>query len=858
LTREQSKPVKNPDANAVNDNTCSMDGPRRRKGPDRRKFDDPHYRGVERRSFGSRRLSDEIEILFIGLGRFLCRHSLAAIMVVLLVVVALTAMIPGITVDTSSEALLHDDDPILLEYNQFRDRFGRSEMIIVAVEPKDVFSREFVTWLEALHIALAEAVPHIMDVTSLVNVRNTYGEADVLMVEDLLKDWKEKRVDWADLRQRVLGNPFYVNNIISADGKLAAVVMETVAAVAEPQSEEDILNSFEETPAREPEGADKRHYLSEKENSEVVAAVKQVVARFRRPGLKIAVSGGPFILEAFNRSVMQDLVRCLSISFAAVIVFLWILFRRVTGVFMPLMIIVCSVLSTLGLMAFFGVPIKITTTILPAFLVAVGVGDAVHILAIFYRQYQRGCSRQEAIVYALGHSGLAIVMTTLTTAAGLLSFGFAELAAIADLGIFAATGVVLALFYTIVLLPSLLVVLPIQRKAEVHKATNRMDGVLIAFADFSAAHPLKILAAAGLIALAGGYYASQLKFSDYVVAYFPDTMAVKQDLKRIDRDLRGVITLEVVLDTGIENGIHDPRVLNAIETFTKEMEHYADAEIFVGTVFSVNDIVKEINRALHGNDPAYYTLPQDPDLIAQELLLFENSGSRDLGKMVDSQSAITRVSIKTPWVDSVVLERFMHQVEAVAGSIFAGTANVNVTGGLALMARTIPAAIKSMSRSYMLAFLIITIMMMVLVENVKLGLVSMIPNLLPIVAIMGVMGLAGIPLDMTTLMIGSIALGLVVDDTVHFMYNFRRYYEKRKDAYHAVRETLLGTGRALLITSLVLSFGFFADMFATLTHIQRFGFFTGMTILVALLADFVVAPALMIVLTRQRTAEGRG
>jgi len=565
-------------------------------------------------------------------------------------------------------------------------------------------------------------------------------------------------------------------------------------------------------------------------------------------------------LEAFNRSVMQDLVRCLSISFAAVIVFLWVLFRRLSGVFMPLLIIVCSVLSTLGLMALFSVPIKITTTILPAFLVAVGVGDAVHILAIFYRQYQRGCSRQEAVAYALGHSGLAIVMTTLTTAAGLLSFGFAELAAIADLGIFAATGVVLALFYTMGLLPSLLAVMPIRRQKEVPKATPRMDRILTAFADFSVAYPLKILAMAGLIALAGTYYASRLEFSDYVVGYFPDSMAVKQDLKRIDQDLRGVITLEVVLDTQTENGVLDPDVLNAIEAFTKEIKGYADADIFVGTVFSINDIVKEINRALHGNDQGYYTIPREHDLIAQELLLFENSGSRDLEKVIDSQSAITRVTIKTPWVDSVVLERFMHQVRAVADSIFADTAKVKVTGGMALMARTIPAAIKSMTRSYLLAFFIITIMMMVLVENVKLGLISMIPNLLPIVAVMGAMGLAGIPLDMTTLMIGSIALGLVVDDTVHFMYNFRRYYQIRGDAYHAIRETLLGTGRALLITSLVLSTGFFADMFATLTHIQRFGFFTGMTILVALLADFVVAPALMVVFTGQsrRTPETRG
>ena len=282
----------------------------------------------------------------------------------------------------------------------------------------------------------------------------------------------------------------------------------------------------------------------------------------------------------------------------------------------------------------------------------------------------------------------------------------------------------------------------------------------------------------------------------------------------------------------------------------KFLDHATDAIIEVTAkdlkeAFSITAVLKETNQALHENKKEYYRVPDTRDLIAQELFLFENSGSGDLAKVVDSQFAVARVTIKTPWVDSVVLERFMHQVKAVAESIFSDTTGIKVTGGMALMARTIPAALKSMSRSYLLAFFIITVMMMILVENARLGLVSMIPNLLPIITIMGVMGLARIPLDMTTLMIGSIALGLVVDDTVHFMYNFRRYYQKRGDAYHAIRETLLGTGRALLITSLVLSTGFFADMFATLTHIQRFGFFTGMTILVALLADFVVAPALM-------------
>jgi hypothetical protein len=169
---------------------------------------------------------------------------------------------------------------------------------------------------------------------------------------------------------------------------------------------------------------------------------------------------------------------------------------------------------------------------------------------------------------------------------------------------------------------------------------------------------------------------------------------------------------------------------------------------------------------------------------------------------------------------------------------------------MALMARTMPATLNSMAKSYVAAFLVITIMMILLVENIKLGILSMVPNLLPIILTMGLIGLAGLSLNMNTLMIGSIAIGLVVDDTVHFMHNFRRYYDKTGDTYKAIRATLLGTGRALLITSLVLSSGFFVLTVASMKNFVQFGFFTGITILFALLADFLVAPALMVLVTR--------
>jgi predicted RND superfamily exporter protein len=184
--------------------------------------------------------------------------------------------------------------------------------------------------------------------------------------------------------------------------------------------------------------------------------------------------------------------------------------------------------------------------------------------------------------------------------------------------------------------------------------------------------------------------------------------------------------------------------------------------------------------------------------------------------------------------------------------VFKDEVEATITGLLALLARTISAAIYSLAKSYLSAFLAITLMMILFMGNMKIGLLSMVPNLIPIIITMGFMGFMDIPLDITSLMIGSIALGIVVDDTVHFMYNFQKFYNRRGDPYYAVQKTLLGVGRALVITSLVLSTGFFILMCSSLKNLLNFGFFTGVTILIALLADFILVPAILILVNPKR------
>jgi len=265
----------------------------------------------------------------------------------------------------------------------------------------------------------------------------------------------------------------------------------------------------------------------------------------------------------------------------------------------------------------------------------------------------------------------------------------------------------------------------------------------------------------------------------------------------------------------------------------------------VGKVFSITDILKETNQALNGNDPLFYKIPESRDLIAQELLLFENSGSDDLEKVVDSQFKKTRITLKIPYVDIVVVYKFINKIKVLLEKEFDGKADVTITGMGSLMGRTLPAALRSMTRSYITIFFVISAMMVALVGSVKYGLISMIPNVLPIVIVMGAMGALGLPLDLNALMMGSIAIGLVVDDTMHFMYNFRKFYRVTGKVYTAVQETLLGTGRAMLITTVVLSSSFYVTMTGQLKTTVIFGFSAGSVIVLALLADFVLAPALM-------------
>ena len=306
-------------------------------------------------------------------------------------------------------------------------------MIIIAIQPPDVFDLEFLKKLKALHEDIEAKVPHVNEITSLVNARSTRGDGDQLIVEDLLEKWPQNKDDLTVLKQRVLSNPLYLNRVISEDGSFTTIVIQT-NSYSDEGNDLDVTSGFDdaEKPSKDSQKGEPA-FLTEKENAAVVMSVSKIVNRYQADDFRLYLAGSPVVTAMVKISMQKDMKLFIILSILTIGLCLFLMFRRFTGVVLPLLVVILTLISTLGLMAATGVPVTTITMVLPSFILAVGVGASVHVLALFYRYLDKTGKKKDSIVHAMGHSGLAIVMTSLTTATGLASFSTAEVASVCSI-----------------------------------------------------------------------------------------------------------------------------------------------------------------------------------------------------------------------------------------------------------------------------------------------------------------------------------------------------------------------------------------------------------------------------------------
>ena len=795
-------------------------------------------------------MHSKLETVMGRFGSFIHDNPFKVLLVLAILLAFPISHVPQIKMDTSTEGFMHDNDPVLLTYNSFRDQFGRDERIVLAIKNDNIFSVDFLTQLKNLHQELAKDVPYVEDVTSLYNVRNTRGDGDKLITDDLLEPFPTTQAQAEDIKKRAMESHFYKDLIVSQDGKMTTIIIETDAYSHEGEKKVSVDDEFSEGFGDDvgTKTAEKKAFLTDQENHELLDAVAVITNKYQKAGLEIYVAGSPAVNNELKAQMKSDMQKFMRITFLIIFVFLFLVFKRASAVFYPLLVILLSLLATVGSMAWAGTAFKLPTQIVPSLLLAVSVGATVHILSVFFDKFNKSGDKKEALSYTLAHSGLAIAMTSVTTAIGVGAFAGSEVAPIADLGTFASLGVMVSLVLTLTLLPALLSITKLKPKAQAK--AGKFDNMMKSLAVIPVKHTKAVLIGSFLVVAISLLASTQVKLSHNPLTWFQPDNINRVSTNVIDKQMNGSVTIEVVVDTGKENGWINPEKLEKLNSFTAKVEAYKDEFTHVGKVISLATIVKETNRALHENREEHYTIPKDGNLVSQELLLFENSGSDDLEDVVDSQFSKARITIKLPWTDSIEAVQVLDFVKTEAEKTFAGD-KVETTGMIPLLINTFANAVHSSVRSYFMAAIAITFMMMLILGSPRLGLVSMIPNLAPIIMGMSIMYMADMPLDMFTLLIGSIAIGLAVDDTIHFMHNFKRYYLETKDTQLAMEQTFFTTGKAMVITTLVLSFGFYAYMAANMISVQNFGILTGSVIIFALLSDLLLAPALMVVMAKR-------
>jgi len=800
-------------------------------------------------------------------------NALSSIIIVLSLSGFLALGLINLKMDSSNEGLFRKDDPILKNYTEFQRQFGRNDIVVAALSSSQVSSSEFMKGLRRFHADLENNVPWLDDVTSLVNVDwMASTEGGGLKVGKLGDEWPNKGNLSDDSWSDITSSSLYKDTLVSSDGEMVLVVIRALAferhhAEDRASSETDFFlaqevdstvdNSINKNvlPVEQLKGLDSVQ-LSEFSNT-----IELVAAKHRQKGMDIRLAGGPLLDKLHQESMHHDVVVLLLAALLIILMALFFLFRTKTAVFLPALVILLALASVLGLMGWLNVPITQVSQALPALLLMAGVLDSVHLLGLFYVDRRKGIDRRQAIVNAVDYSGMAVLFTSLTTAAGFLAFTVARMKPIADFGWLSALGTVIVLIYTLLLLPAFIRLAPESKEKSVEiPFLNFLTGLMVSLSRVGVHHSYKVLMVVVLVcglALPG---VMKNRFSYDVLSWFPEDTQIRIDTLAIDKKIKATVPLEIVVDTKRKNGILTPYFLHRLREFQNYAESIDTEIVSIGRASSIVDVIERIHSQLQGQfqDAGVDTaVPDNENLIHQEMLLYESGGARDIARLVDRSYSKARITIRLAWADGIDMVPLREIVAKKANELFADVATVKVTGTVDLVATGATDLVKSMVGSYLFAGLSISLMLIVLWRSLTLGFLAMIPNFVVIYLSVAIMGYFDMTINIITVLLGGIALGLAVDDTVHIVNGIRKNLENNQfDFSRAVNDTVTKIGPMLLVTSMVLSGGFFMFSSSAMSALSSFGLLLSLTTLSALIFDILVVPAVMNVFIMGRNNGG--
>lgn len=737
------------------------------------------------------------------------------IVLTLLVMAAMAAGLPRLSFSNDYRMFFSEDNPQLSAFESLQDTYSKNDNVLFVITPRDgsVFTRgtlDSLVWLTNE----AWQTPYSSRVDSITNYQHTEAEGDDLRVADLVEDPQAlSDADLARIREIATHEPLLANRLVSPDGKHTGVNV-TIQLPGKTLGEVPEVTAF----ARE--------------------LADRLVAK--DPNLEVRLTGMVIMNNAFPEASQKDMMTLYPVMFLVVLVTLGIMLRSLAGTVVTLAVIVLMVLATMGISGWLGITLSPPTTSVPVVVMTLAVADCVHILATFLLGYHESGDKRAAMRESLRINLTPVFLTTLTTVIGFLSLNFSDAPPFRDLGNMTAMGVTIAFLLSVTLLPAMMMVLPTRRPAHPARGGKLMPGL----ADFVVRRRNLLFWGMGALGVVLVAQLPRIELNDEFVEYFGEQNDFRQATEYAVDNLTGIYLIEYSLPAAGEGGVSDPAYLQHLEAFA----NWYRQQPKVLHVNVLTDIMKRLNKNLHGDDPAWYKLPDDRELSAQYLLLYEFSlpFGLDLTNQIDVRKSATRMTVTLENLTStelLAMEKKAQQWLATNAPPYMQTHGASPSMMFADIGQR---NIVSMLEGSFLALVLISGVLILALRSWRLGLLSLIPNLLPIAMGYGMWALIDGQIGLALSVVSGMVLGIVVDDTVHFLSKYlRARREKGLDAEQAVRYAFGTVGTALWVTTLVLALGFGVLALSDFVMNGRTGLLTAITIGLALLADFLFLPPLL-------------
>ena len=720
-----------------------------------------------------------------------------------------------------------EENPQLEAFEALQNTYTKNDNVMFVVAPKDgqVFTPENLGIIQELTEASWQ-IPHSIRVDSITNFQHTTALEDDLVVADLIADPLFMTDDELQAAKAIaLSEPALFNRLVPEKADVTGV------------------NVTIELPGKSPDT----------EVPEVVAFVRQMSKDYaeRYPGMDFYLSGIVMMNNSFPEAAQGDMQELVPMMYGIIILVMLFALRSVSGTLGTVLIMAMSVMTAMGLTGYAGVKLTGPSASAPTIILTLAVADSIHLLVTMFYNMRHGMEKHAAIIESIRINMMPIFLTSLTTAIGFLTMNFSEVPPFQHLGNMTAVGVAAAFLFSIVTLPAFMAVIPVWVKQRPEEKVVFMDR----FADF-VINKQKVLFW-GMLAVIIGLTASiaRLDINDLFVEYFDDRYEFRTDTDFMTENLTGIYQVGYSLESGEEGGISEPVYLEKVEEFANWFRDQPG----VIHVTTLTDIMKRLNKNMHGDDPAWYKIPDSRELAAQYLLLYELSlpYGLDLNNQINVSKSATRFTVT---LDSLSTQDTLH-LEANANQWLVDNApeSMQVAGASPTIMFTHIAErnIKSMLTGTTLALVLISLILVVAVKSLRIGIISLVPNLAPAAMAFGFWGIINGEVGLATSVVTSISLGIVVDDTVHFLTKYlRARREHGLDATEAVRYAFRTVGTALWITSFILIAGFLVLSRSGFELNSEMGLLTACAIAFAIIADFLFLPPLLMMLARIRERNG--